>query len=111
MGDTFANLQVFPAKPYAASARAKLERRISGHLKELGFRLRGGRGQTREILIGPVQAGSWIAIYDSALALSDARVLDDLGLALSVNGLVVAVGVSVYDSDLLELSFYRNGSV
>ncbi len=111
MGDTFTNLQVLPGKPNAASGRVKLARRIRAHLGRLGFTRCGpGRGD-RDILIGPVQSGSWIAVYDSALALSDVRLLDTLGSALSANGFGTAVGVAVHDSDLLEMKLYCNGAV
>ena len=92
------------------SGREELADRLRAHFAVLGHKEVESGPCDREVVIVGHPSGSWLSIYDSALESADARVLDEVGPLVSGDGFGPAVGVLVFDSDLLEMKLYRGSA-
>src|SRR5687768_13393495 len=111
MGAFFTNVQVHTGGRDAEAVRADLAAVVRRAVLAEGFAevTDGSDESDRLVLVGPVGAGPWVAVFDEDTEDQDERALARLARTLSAAVGGFAVGVLVHDSDVLRLELHSAG--
>ena len=110
MGVFLTNVQVFTGGGTLSQVRSGIIDTIQTWMTSRGYVQVNEKEQaTRRIMVAPETSSSWIAVYDEATEIQDTDLLEELSGILSTTAGKTAISVLVHDSDLLELTVFRNG--